>query len=179
MLQKLLLSFAFLSFSFMGIAQDNNLRFTIDGKKYELKGDALRTSFKNLKERGYKYSELTLSSGFVKVNAQTMMVTLAFLEADGMKPSKGAIPVSNNTGFRGGSLTGTTANVPLAYFRIDMHLGTGFAHYSTNDREDGSIEITSVEGNVFEGTFSLTLTELTSKEKLVVKKGSFRLVLKD
>jgi hypothetical protein len=169
MFKKLLLSLAFLALSLAGFAKENYLRFTIDGKKYDFPKEVLRMKFRNLSEGGVKYTDLGLTTPFVKLQGQNIIVELHFLNVEGAKPGEGKQPVSNNIGFR--------TSLPLAYFKLSIHTGKGFLHYETNVPEDGTIEISSVEDYIVEGTFSLSLTEITTKEKLIIKKGCFRVTL--
>jgi hypothetical protein len=144
------------------------LRYELNGRKVEFKKADLLNYSKDVKDAengNHSLVNLFVSSS----NKEEYKMSIMFYTEFQKRPTVGKVAVASILGFREG--------LPSVHIKCDKYVNEQFTFYGTIEEGEGDVEITKVEGDWIEGTFSLDVPQSyndDSSAKVSLTNGSFR-----
>jgi hypothetical protein len=129
----------------------NYINYTILGKTYNFKTADVNGYYKKETSDEYKYTTYTLYvSYYGDKYPELPKLNITFYIPEGKKLEVGSYPVANILGYQTGE--------SVAYIAVDRKLkNEDYEFYGTETGEEGTVEITAVNGTTLEGKFSILI----------------------
>ncbi|MBL7764946.1 MAG: hypothetical protein JNJ58_02550 [Chitinophagaceae bacterium] len=148
----------------------NFIYFTMDGTEYKYD---TKQVLSYTREDTAKGKEHKVISAFVRTpdgDSYVKMSIMFYMKLnEGIKPGKLDMY----------SILGYKKKLPCVYISLDKKNGDQYTFYGSKEGNKGSFEVTSVNGDWVEGSFSLTMPSKYGKEAaLEITKGTFKFQIK-
>lgn len=147
----------------------NYINYTVLGKTYNFNTADVNGYYKKEAGDEYKYTTYTMYVSYYGDKFPELpKLSITFYVPDGKKLEAGSYPLANILGYQTGEI--------VAHISMDRQLkNKEFEFYGTETGDEGTVELTAVNGTTLEGKFSILIQKSYSKgEKTELKDCTFK-----